>query len=121
MRAKRGFDYWPMRSTPKCSFELKNYSGETQRFSSSRNSFETFQGDCCEFRTRNADTSHVNCTTVPARPWLHLGMSLARLAEDAKRDPAQLAEDCQRCPRFGSAFDPRDTHDFISVAPAIAG
>ena len=47
MRAKHGFDYWPMRSTPKCSFGLKNYGGETQRFFTNRNGFETFQEDCC--------------------------------------------------------------------------
>jgi hypothetical protein len=68
MRAKHGFDYWPMHSTPKFSFGLKNYSGETQRYFTNRNGFETFQGECCSFRTRNADTSHVSCTIVLVRP-----------------------------------------------------
>src|SRR5260370_36548758 len=73
MRANNGSVYWPMHWTHKCSFGLKNYSDETQRFCNSRNSFETFQCDCCKLRITNGDTSLGSCTTVqvsPGLPWV---------------------------------------------------
>lgn len=48
--------------------ELQRRNAEILR--QSERSFKTCQEDCSECRTMNADTSHANCTTVPARPWL---------------------------------------------------
>ena len=45
MRANNAFAPSRMRSILKCNFERKNYSGETLRFFSSRNSFANFQED----------------------------------------------------------------------------
>ncbi len=49
-----------------------------------------------------------------------LGMTLARLESDAKRDPTRLSKKHKRCPGASPGADPRDTHDFLSLAPANA-
>ncbi len=62
-----------MPSIRKYNFGPKNYSGETQKYSNSLNSCETFLGDCCKLRTKNGGTSLVNYTAAPARRWPHWG------------------------------------------------
>ena len=50
-----------------------------------------------------------------------LGMQLARISEDAKKNPAQLAKDVEDRRRVGSAFEPRNTHDLLSSASTDVG
>ena len=49
-----------------------------------------------------------------------LGITLTRLAQSANDDPA-LAKDVRRGRRLASAFDARDTHYLVPLAPAAIG
>ena len=50
-----------------------------------------------------------------------LGMNLAQLCRRCEAQSCATCQRRQRCPRFSSALDPRDTHDLISFAPTHAG
>ena len=50
-----------------------------------------------------------------------LGMNLARAHRRCEDMILRNLPRRRRCPRFGSALDPGDTHDLISLAPTVTG
>ena len=113
MRAKNVIEPWRMRSKPKSSSVLRNLREETRNCVS-------FRGG--SWRSQDVERRHIarELHDSAGQTLAALGLQLAQISEDAKKDPARL-QNVQNAEELVQHLTRGNTHDLLSSASAAVG